>query len=68
VNSFRAEALLGGQPSVSNTARAMLRAIHRTSGGIPTNNLQVFEVFILIVLFIYIYSCNNLELIIFNMY
>lgn len=51
MNSFRTEALLGGQPSVSNTARAMLRAIHRPNGGIPINNLQVFEVFILIILY-----------------
>ncbi|RIA93172.1 Nup93/Nic96-domain-containing protein [Glomus cerebriforme] len=43
VNSFRNEALLGGQPSVSNTARAMLRAIHRPNGGISINNLQMVE-------------------------
>ncbi|CAI2170419.1 1130_t:CDS:10 [Funneliformis geosporum] len=43
VNSFRNEALLGGQPSVSNTARAILRAIHRPNGGIPINNLQMAE-------------------------
>ncbi|CAG8728869.1 4218_t:CDS:10, partial [Dentiscutata erythropus] len=36
VSSFRSEALLGGQPSATNTARAVLRAIHRLNGGIPT--------------------------------
>ncbi|CAG8527846.1 10042_t:CDS:10, partial [Cetraspora pellucida] len=43
VNSFRNEAMLGGQPSATNMARAVLRAIHRPNGGIPTTGLRMVE-------------------------
>ncbi|CAG8458221.1 7633_t:CDS:10 [Scutellospora calospora] len=43
VNSFRNEAMLGGQPSAVNMARAVLRAIHRPNGGIPTTGLRMVE-------------------------
>ncbi|CAG8469315.1 15854_t:CDS:10 [Acaulospora colombiana] len=43
VNSFRSEAMLGGMPSAINMARAVLRAIHRPNGGIPTDNLHMTD-------------------------
>ncbi|KAF0386739.1 NIC-domain-containing protein [Gigaspora margarita] len=43
VNSFRNEAMLGGQPSAINMARAVLRAIHRSNGGIPTTGLRMVD-------------------------
>ncbi|CAG8504992.1 3379_t:CDS:10, partial [Acaulospora morrowiae] len=43
VNSFRSEAMLGGLPSAINMARAVLRAIHRPNGGIPTDNLHMAD-------------------------
>ncbi|RHZ44795.1 hypothetical protein Glove_709g91 [Diversispora epigaea] len=43
VNSFRDVAMLGGQPSAINMASAVLRAIHRPNGGIPTVNLHMID-------------------------
>lgn len=42
IDSFRNEAMMGGQPSAINMALGLLRVIHRLNGGISTQNLEVF--------------------------
>ncbi|CAH1764153.1 8375_t:CDS:10, partial [Entrophospora sp. SA101] len=43
IDSFRNEAMMGGQPSAINMALGLLRVIHRLNGGISTQNLEIVE-------------------------